>query len=248
MRRLFPDVADESLEDLYTEIALPAPTGDRPYLYLDMVASVDGAATIDGRTRKLGGEADRRAFSRLREWCDVILVGASTVRIEDYGPPRPSVDARERRVSRGYDPYPRIAVVTASAALNPGARLFSDPQRRAIVFAPDDADARRLDALARVADVRRFGSGRVDLPDALAELRRDGVERVLCEGGPALNAELLKDGLVDELFLTVSPQLVGESAHRIVGELESDEPISVVLVEVREHRDELLLRYRLVSD
>ncbi|MBW3577925.1 MAG: pyrimidine reductase family protein [Actinobacteria bacterium] len=245
MPRIHPDVHDETLDELYTELAFPPPATDRPYVYLDMVASVDGAATAQGRTGPLGGEADRVAFSRLREWCDVILVGASTVRIEDYGPPRPSDAARMRRRSRGLGPVPRLVVVTATLSLNPAARLFADPARQPLVLVPEDADPARRAALAEVAEVSGVGHGRVDLVAALRALRASGVRYVLCEGGPTLNGELLAAGLVDELFLTISPRLVGSSAYRIVQGPLPGAPQPIELREVREHGGELLLRYGL---
>lgn len=244
MRRLLPKPRDEPLEDLYLDLAFPEPPLDRPYLYLDMVASVDGAATAGGRTAKLGAEADQLAFSRLREWCDVILVGASTVRIENYGPPRPGADARARRAARGLPEVPRIAVVTASCSLNPAGRLFSDPRRRPIVLTTEEGHPQRLAGLAAVADILQVGSGRVDLTSALAQLRREGVRRILCEGGPTLTAGLVSARLVDELFLTMTPQVIGGSALRILdGEVRSA-PLRLTLVELREHAGELLLRYR----
>ncbi|MGH3441785.1 MAG: dihydrofolate reductase family protein [Nitriliruptorales bacterium] len=247
MRRLLPDTREEDLGDLYTALAFPPPPAGRPYVYLDMVASADGAATVDGRTRELGRSADALAFSRLREWCDAILVGASTVRIEDYGPPRPKDEARARREARGLDPYPRLVVVTRSLALNPGGRLFSEASRPPVVLVPEDADEDRLGALRGVAEVVQAGAGGVDLVLALGELRRLGVAYLLCEGGPTLNAELLARGLVDELFLTVSPQLVGLSDLRIVDGPLAGSPSPLELVELREHEGELLCRYRVLE-
>jgi riboflavin-specific deaminase-like protein len=238
MRRLIPPEGEESLEDLYTEVGFPDPPPGRPHVFLHMVMSVDGAASVDGGTAGMGGAADRGAFSRLRAACDVILVGAETARAEDYGPPR-TVDADVE----GEPARPRVAVVTASGRLDPGARLFSDPRRRPLVVAPQDAPGERLAALEDVADVLRVGSGRVDLGSALALLLDEGIQVVLCEGGPTLNAALLRAGLVDEIFLTVSPQIVGTSPHRIVdGDLPGG-PLSLRLTELREHGGELLLRY-----
>lgn len=241
MRRLYPDPGDEDLDDLYTSLSWPEAPDDRPYLYLDMVASVDGAATAGGRTGPLGGEADRLAFPRLREWCDAILVGASTVRVEGYGPARLTEPGRARRLARGLAAVPRVVVVTASAALDPAARLFSDPSHRPVVLTTAEADCGHLEDHAEVV---RVGSGRVDLPAAVRRLRDDGCGRLLCEGGPHLNAQLFAAGLVDEVFLTVAPQVVGTSALRIVeGEVGGVRPVA--LAEVREHVGELLLRYRL---
>lgn len=245
LRRLLPDVADEPLDDLYLELAFPDPPEDRPHVYLDMVASVDGAASVAGRTRALGGPADRIAFARLREWCDLILVGAGTVRAERYGPARRDPEVEERRGARGLEPVPRIAVVTRSGRLEPDDRLFSDAERRPIVLVPGAAPHERVGPLADVADVVTVGEDEVDLGAALAELRAEGVGRVLCEGGPTLNGRLIAAGLVDEVFLTVAPQLVGTSPHRILhGGVEGD-PLPLELREMRAYEGELLLRYRL---
>lgn len=244
MRRFIPSVREEELEDLYLDLELPDPPDDRPYLYLDMVASADGAATIRGRTGELGSDADRLAFSRLRGWCDAILVGAETVRIEDYGPPRPTDETQERRRARDLAAVPRLVVVTASCRLEPGARLFSDPDRRPLILTIEDAEPSALAAVREVAEVRQVGHGRVDLTAALGRLRDDGVRHLLCEGGPTINAELVRLGLVDELFLTMTPQVVGASRRRIVEGAVDHGSRDVELVELREHDGELLLRYR----
>lgn len=240
MRRLLPEVRDEGLDELYLDLDVPAGR-DRPYVYLGMVASVDGAATLAGRSGGLGGAADRIAFRRLRETCDVILVGAGTVRTEGYGPPRLHDGTAERRLARGLNPRPTLAVVTASADLDPASRLFADADLRPTIVTVDGADAT---ALEPVADVVRCGIDQVDLSAALDLLWDRGARRVLCEGGPSLNTGLLQSGLVDELFLTVAPTLVGSAQVRIVADGIGD-PWALELLELRHHDNELLLRYRL---
>lgn len=240
MQRFLPSVGEERLDDLYTDLVVPA--GEtRPHVYLGMVASADGAAAVEGRSGALGGDADRQAFRRLRETCDVILVGAETVRTEGYGPPRLHDGTAERRVARGLAPRPRVAVVTASAQLDPSARLFADPDLTPIVLTVDEADTTALDD---VAEVVRCGPGSVDLSLAMAALWERGAGRVLCEGGPSLNAQLLAAGLADELFLTIAPVLAGAAAPRIVDGSIGD-PRDLALVELRHHDGELLVRYRI---
>jgi riboflavin-specific deaminase-like protein len=239
VERFLPDRGPESLDDVYVDLVVP-PGEERPHVYLGMVASADGAAVVDGRTRGLGGEADRAAFRRLRETCDVILVGAGTARSEDYGPPRAPEDVVERRTARGLAPRATIAVVTGSGSLDPAARLFSDPTYRPVIVTTERADVSELEA---VADVVRCGRDDVELAAALAVLHDRGATRVLCEGGPTLNGALLREGLVDELFLTLAPTLVGAAPLRIV-EAELAGPVDVELTELRHHDGELLLRYR----
>lgn len=244
IRVLLPRPGEEALEDLYADLELPQGQG-RPYVYVNMVTTADGAAHLGGRTKGMGGQADRVAFRRLREHCDVVLVGAGTVRAERYGPPRLDPEARDRRVRRGLAPVPRMAVVSGRLDLEAGARLFSDPAHRPLVITTEDADPARRRALEAVADVVVCGRGRVGLPAALARLYRDGARRVLCEGGPTLNAHLLAAGLVDELFLTVAPLVAGGPAGRIVAGL-FPSPVRLELRELREYCGELLARYVVV--
>ena len=96
MRRLFPDPGEVEVADLLSDFP---PEG--PYLALNMVASVDGRATLTGRTKDLGGEADHALFHGLRERVDCVMAGAGTVRAEGYGRLIKSEEARARRESRG---------------------------------------------------------------------------------------------------------------------------------------------------
>lgn len=98
-----------------------------------MVQSLDGGVTSDDVSADLGSSADQEVFRTLRSLADVILVGAETVRKEDYGPPKLTVELQEQRESRGQQPLPEIAVVSASLALDPKSRLFEDGHRP-IVF------------------------------------------------------------------------------------------------------------------
>lgn len=249
MRRLLPDPCELALEDLYAGLTLPTRDefgGDasRPWLALDMVATVDGAATIEGRTSRLGGAADHIAFRRLRDACDALLVGAGTVRLENYGPPTGDADRRAGRQARGLAPTPRLVIVTASLDLDPAHRAFADPHHRPIVVVPAAAPADRAERMAAVAEVVCIGEQTVDLPALLDHLGTAGFRRILCEGGPTLNRTLLADDLVDELFLTVSPTLTGGPAPRIIRGDGEQPPRDLTLVSLHEHDGELVLRYR----
>lgn len=246
MRRLLPTTADEDLEVLYADLVVAAGQR-RPHVYLGMVASADGAATVEGHTADLGGEADRVAFHRLRETCDAILVGAGTIRAERYGPARRDPATVQRRRDRGLADTPSIAVVSASLRLDLDAPLFTDPDRRPVVLTVEDADEDRRAALSRHAQVVVAGRGRVDLAAGLGLLHEQGMHRLLCEGGPTLNAGLLAADRVDEIFLTVTPVVVGGLAPRIVGPVPAWPMRDLALSEVREHAGELLLRYRVAT-
>lgn len=211
MRRLFPDPAEVGVLEALEEFPPPAPPG-RPFVALNMVASADGRASVDGRTSPLSSKSDRAMFHALRERVDCVMVGAGTVRAEGYGRLIKDPDARARREAIGLDPEPLTAVVSRSGDV---------PLGGAVV-----------------------GQDPADLLGALQGERR--VRSVLCEGGPMLNRHLLAQGLVDELFLTVSAQLVGgEDPLTIVRGAPLEPPVELGLVWVLEGEGDLLLRWRL---
>src|SRR5215467_15993266 len=138
MRQVYPGgsaLTDAAVAGLY---AYPDP-GASPgcWVRANMVASLDGAAAVDGRARGLSGEWDRQVFALLRALADVILVGAGTARAEHYAPVRPESEGlrwawlRDRR-----PPSPPIAVVTRALDLDLDGALIADspPHARTIII------------------------------------------------------------------------------------------------------------------
>ncbi|GAY10539.1 pyrimidine reductase family protein [Pseudonocardia sp. N23] len=232
MRRLLPaDGAHPDDDGLLAHYAYPDGP-DAPYVRVNFVSSLDGAVSVDGLSGGLGSDADKAVFGALRRLADVVLVGAGTARAEDY--------RGARRPTLGRDLPPPIAVVTGSADLDPGARLFTDTAVAPIVLTTAGAPAARREAL------RAAGADVVEAPDLepatlLTELGRRGLTRVLCEGGPSLFGALAGAGLVDELCLTLSPVVVAGSAGRITAGPTTD--LRLELAGVLHADDALLLRY-----
>jgi riboflavin biosynthesis pyrimidine reductase len=245
--------------DVYGDDSRP-PFGNRPWVLANMIASIDGAATDPtGRSAGLGGPADLRVFSAIRAVADIVLAGAGTVRTERYGPARMLPAQEEARRIRGQSPRPRIAVVTRSLALDLDLPLFreaSDEYRPIVITTTAGLDrvrstggATATHALATVAEIIVAGDQFVDCDTALRALRttaRAGV--VLVEGGPSINAQLVAADLVDELCLTVSPQLLGADGPRIVDGVGADAPRRMTLDRVLLEDDYLFLRYLRVRD
>src|SRR6266700_658675 len=165
----------------------------------------------------------------LRALADVILVGAGTARAEGYGPVRPETEGlrgawrsagrgRSCRRGAGRPPSPPIAVVTRALDLDPGGPLLTEapPHARTIVITTGSAPAQRRAAVARTAEVIVAGETSVDLKAAVGALAGRGHQRISCEGGPHLLAQLAGAGLLDALCLTVSPVLAGPGAGRIL--------------------------------
>lgn len=220
VRQLFPIPLDDV--DVAAAYGSDERAGDR-WLLLNMVASADGAISIEGRSGGLGSPADKEVFHLLRGLADTILVGAGTARAENYGPPK--VEAR-------------LAIVSGSLRIEPDARVFSGDVKP-ILFTTTDSSAERKAALADVAEIIEVGTGVVDLRGALQHL--DGV--VVCEGGPTLNGQLISAGLVDELCLSISPLLVSGTSERVAHGVAPAAPVGLALARVLEADGMLLLRY-----
>ena len=225
--------------------------GEEPGVRANMVSSADGHATIRGRVGDLTGAADQALLVALRGWCDVLLVGSGTIRAEGYGLIDLPAGAREWRVSRGRTAHPVLAILSGSLDLDPTLPAFADAAGRGpdalpwVITGPgaDPARRARLAAYARFLEVPAAPDGRPSLPAAIAALGTAGMTRVLSEGGPAVLGGLIGAGLVDELFITVSPLLVGGEGPRIVGAPAYDAAVPLRLVEVLGAGGELFLRY-----
>ncbi|MBS1693000.1 MAG: pyrimidine reductase family protein [Actinobacteria bacterium] len=184
----------------------------------NMITSLDGGATDGGLSGGLGGPGDRAVFALMRGAADVVIVGAATVRAENYAGAQLSVAQRQARQRRGQAEVPPIAVVTRSADLDPDGRLFTLSAVAPLILTctRSVADARhRLGGVAEVIDASATDPGAVDPARVLAALAMRKLFRVLAEGGPHLMGLLIADGLLDELCLTIAPVLVGGAASRI---------------------------------
>jgi len=241
MRQLFPSPfprdADADLAALYAY-----PPG--PWLRGNMVASADGAASLGGVSGGLSSAADRQVFFLLRALCDVIVVGAGTVRAEGYGPARPS--RLWPHLRDGRPATPPVAVVSARLDLDPESRLFAGaaPDARTIVITSASAPQHLRARLARHADVITAGEEAIDLSAAVRALAERGHRRMLTEGGPHLLGQLAAAGLLDELCLTIGPLLAGPGGERILtGHPFPAGPLPLTLAHVLEDSGFLLCRY-----
>jgi riboflavin-specific deaminase-like protein len=245
MRMLWPTPRDEmSDEDLARVYAYP-PELTGPWVQVNFVASADGAASIGEVSEALSHPADRRIFLLGRDLADVVLVGAGTVRAEGYRGARTSPERRERRTRLGLTEIPPIAVVSASARLDPEGALFTDTHVPPIIITTEHAPEPRRAALAEAGGrVIVAGERLVDLPAALAELARLGLKRVDCEGGPHLLGELIAADLVDQLCLTIAPLLAGGGPDRIAVGRATSEAHRMELASILYEDGFSMLRYR----
>lgn len=242
MRPLVAAPGDVDPVDAYGRLTTLSP--GRPGVRLNMIASVDGAAALAGRSGALGGRADKALFAVLRSLADVIMVGAGTMRVEGYGPVRLDEGARSRRIRSGLPAVPPIAVITRTCRLDWATPFFTQAEDRPLVITVASAAAADRERAAQVADVIVAGDSEVRLIDAVGSLAARGFDNVLAEGGPAVAAQLAAAGLLDELCLTVAPVVASGDAPRILNGAALTPPLGLELRHVLEADGYLFLRYR----
>jgi riboflavin biosynthesis pyrimidine reductase len=242
MRRLLPDPGPTSVDEVmaaYRPFEHPLP--ERPFVAANMITTLDGRASVRGRSKDLGSEVDSEFLLKLRHRFDAVMVGAGTIRAERYGRIINDAVARDRRQQIGLSPDPLAVIVSGRLDLPLDAPIFTCGAGRILVFTAAD---RMPPETATPLSVVKLEDP-MSIEAVLIHLKKEeGVRALLCEGGPSLYGQLEAADAVDDLFLTSSPELIGgEPSPRI---LEGDlvEPKRKQLEELLEHEGELFARYR----
>jgi riboflavin biosynthesis pyrimidine reductase len=208
-QRAIPPGPAASPESMYTGLDLGARApADRPYVVCNFVSSADGKATANGRTALLGGDGDRAMFHLMRTQVDAIVAGTGTLRVERYGALVRDERLAQIRTREGRAAQPLAVVISRSGQIPFDIPLFADDRSRVAIYAPADVAVPESAAHIALHELPDAGSG--ELAAVLRSLRHEhDVRSLLCEGGPRLFTAMLAEGLVDELFLTLAPVLVG---------------------------------------
>lgn len=232
---------------------------EAPRLYANFVSSLDGVVALEGEKQSsqiISGksEADRFVMGLLRACADAVLIGAGTLRAAPgslwtptYIYPDAAAEFAEFRRHLGRSDEPRLVLVTARGEMDPHHPAL---EAGALVLTTSLGATKLGNRLPGSSTVVALGNGRaINLVDVIATLRSEGHEVVLSEGGPTLIAGVLEAGLLNELFLTLSPILAGRSVARgrpglVEGaELLPHRSIAGDLVSIRKDRSHLFLRY-----
>ena len=237
-----------SAHGIYEDLELPPACGHRrasrrPYVLINMVSSLDGRTTVEGKALSIGSETDRQVMRTLRSKADAVMIGANTLRAE--------------RLSLGLDEparsQPIAVILTNTGNLPLQSNLIRHERQKVLVLVPESCPEEAMRGLSRRSDVLRSPTtrcGAIDIEEALKVLRAEhAVELLLVEGGPTLNHAMISRNLADELFLTLAPKLLGGSRNEALGILKGqpvtpEEPRLVNLLSVHAAGDELFLRYK----
>lgn len=192
--------------------------GSGPWVRAMMVTTLDGAAAgPDGLSGSISSDADQAVFNAVRRRADAVLIGSGTLRAERYTPMRAKEADAAARAEAGQLPAPVLAIVSASLDLPWDLPVWSESTHSPIVLTPGNADADRRAEAARHADVIEL---QATTPEAIVTALVDrGLRRIVCEGGPTLLNEFVRQGRVDELDITLSPTMTGTAASPVTAAL-----------------------------
>jgi len=195
-------------------------SGDVFTIRTNMVSTLTGSATMNHVSEDMGNDTDGQLFAALRNWADVVLVGAQTVRAEDYSGVAPATD--------GSRPAP-IAVPSRSLDFDITSDFFTDFTTPPILLVPhsswDDQELAKRIATIESAGAEVCDAGEGTVQNYISVLKDRGFKRVLCEGGPGMIGQLVDIDAIDQMYLTLDPHLStgvetpmatfqGEHSHR----------------------------------
>jgi 5-amino-6-(5-phosphoribosylamino)uracil reductase len=237
----------------YTALEFPDPPADRPYVIVNMVSSVDGKTVIEGNERGLGSPIDQRLLRELRLHADVVLNGSGTLRASGSSALLNAPILEALREQRGKPRAPIAAVITASGNVPLDARFFTSREFEAYIYLSDGAPAGRREAIAATGrPVVEVPAGDA-APSMVRHMRSElGARLLLLEGGPTLNGDFFRHGLVDELFLTLGALVVG--GHGLITAVETPGhaatretvvPLELLAAVPNPATSEVYLRYRI---
>lgn len=223
-------IADGGASGIYSEIEFPHAPEDRPYIYIDMVSTIDGkilSGDRDDSVMDLGSKLDHQLMRRLEDASDAVLIGAQTL----------------RAAAKTWSPHTKKRIVVSRSGHLPEDSAFLK-EGEAYIATSGSSSLKPPHGV----HLLRAGGTSVDFHLLLNRLRTSlGIKRLLVMGGSELNAQLLEADLVDELFLTLAPKIkLGRNIPTYAGgdPLDKHHLLNFNLVEHHSVENEVFLRYR----
>jgi riboflavin biosynthesis pyrimidine reductase len=227
-------VLPEGLRDKYEgDLSFPPAPEERPYCIANFVSTLDGVVSFnipgqsEGAQISNSNQEDRFIMGLLRASADAVVVGSGTLQAvgpqgtwlpESVYPAAKDLYRKYRTEVLRKPEYPLVVVITGTGGLDLASAVFHTPRSRVLILTTEQGKQRLSEsgskALASVEVKALPTAGKGISPSAILTLLRKEakVELLLHEAGPTLFGEFLAGGFIDELFLTVAPQVAGRVA------------------------------------
>jgi len=215
-----------------------------------MAMSLDGKINTSRREDiVLGSKHDRRLMDELRAKVEAVIVGAGTVKHDGHPILMRYADLLEKRRESGLPPHPVNIVLSRKLDVPSTREFFHNSKTQKIVFTTRSAPASRVKRFSKLAEVVVLPKRTLSPSDVLEDLRRREFKRVLVEGGGELHFAFARDNVIDDIYVTLTPRLIGGvSAPTILDGkgFSAAEHRRLRLVSSKQIEDELFLNYRVI--
>lgn len=220
----------------------------KPFVFINIAASVDGKISDESRKQvKISCEEDFKRVDKLRAESDAVMVGIGTVLADNPRLTVKSYELRRWRIEQGKPENPIRVVVDSRCRIPLNARILNE-EAKTIVAVSKLADQSRVENVRRKAEVVTFGESKVDLKALMGYLYEIGVRKVMVEGGATLNYGLLREGLVDEIYVYYGGMIIGGArAPTIVDGSSFNPPIELELISVEKLGRGVLTKWKVRS-
>jgi len=223
----------------------------KPFIFINSAMSLDGKiSTSEKRQVKISNEEDMERVDRLRAESDAILVGSNTVAIDDPKLTVKSERLRKERVKKGLPENPLKVMVGSIKEIKFDSDFLDYGNAEKIIFTTEKEDSEKILRLMEKARVFVLGKKRVDLKKMVSILSDLGVKRIMVEGGGTLNFEMLKEGLVDEIYVAIAPKIFGGRNVPTLADGEGfkeGEIVDLELIDIEKLDEIIVLRYRILA-
>lgn len=220
---------------------------DKPFVFVNCAMSVDGKlSTRERKQVKISGPEDLSRVDLLRAGADAVLVGMNTAASDDPKLDVKSAALREERKKKGLSENPMKVAVGDVGRLKSDSD-FLDRGGKKVIFTTEDSDPKKVKVIREKADVYVLGKDRVDLTQMLRILSSLNVRRLMVEGGGTMIFEMLKEKLVDEVYVAVGPRIFGGADAPTVADgagFSADESVRLTLFSMEKVGETVVLKYR----
>ncbi|MBP1907969.1 2,5-diamino-6-(ribosylamino)-4(3H)-pyrimidinone 5'-phosphate reductase [Methanolobus bombayensis] len=225
---------------------------ERPFVFINSAMSADGKISTKERKQvRISGQVDFNRMDELRAGSDAVMVGIGTVLADDPSLTVKSPKLKKERISSGKEENPARIIIDSQARTPLTADIFKKGTGKRFIIVSESAPADKVNLLKEQATILVAGKEKVDLKKTMSELKDQGIERLMVEGGATLNWGMICSGLVDEIYTFVGNLIIGgKSAPTFTdGEGFTEKEIQKLeLIDTEKIEEGVLLKWKVLVD
>ncbi|MBN2251701.1 MAG: 2,5-diamino-6-(ribosylamino)-4(3H)-pyrimidinone 5'-phosphate reductase [Candidatus Altiarchaeota archaeon] len=223
----------------------------KPFICINSAMSLDGKlSTYERRQVRISNKEDLERVDLLRAGSDAVMVGSNTVAIDDPKLTVKSEALRRQRLEKGLPENPAKVMVGSIKKINPDGDFLSYGNTEKIIFTTEKEEKERIEELEKKARVYVMGKEKANIHEMIDILAGLGINRIMVEGGGTLNYEMIEAGLVDEIYVAVSPMIFGGKDAPTLADgagLPYRKAVKLELFDTKNLNGVLVLKYRVLK-